>query len=72
MSVKNEKLRELATEELQRRLNDTREELRNLRFQHATGELTDHTRLRQVRRQAARLITLLAERGQLTESEGEA
>jgi len=34
----------------------------NLRFQQATGELTDFTRLRHTRRQIARLMTLLHER----------
>lgn len=62
MSVKNKKLRDLTTDELQGRLEDAREEIMNLRFQQATGELTDYTRLRQTRRQIARLITLLSER----------
>ena len=43
-------------------MNDAREELMNLRFQQATGELTDFTRLRHTRRQIARLMTMLHER----------
>ncbi|OGO29212.1 MAG: 50S ribosomal protein L29 [Chloroflexi bacterium RBG_16_54_18] len=68
MSEKNKKLRELSTNELSGRLNDAQEELMNLRFQQATGELTDHTRLRITRRQIARLETILRERE--IESEG--
>lgn len=62
MSEKTKKLRELSLDELRKQLNDAREELMNLRFQQATGELTDFSRLRHTRRQIARLITLLAER----------
>jgi large subunit ribosomal protein L29 len=62
MAQKTEKLRALSLDELHRDLNDARQELMNLRFQQATGELTDYTRLRQVRRQIARLMTLLHER----------
>ena len=68
MSENNKKLRELSTNELTGRLNDAQEELMNLRFQQATGELTDHTRLRITRRQIARLETILRERE--IESEG--
>lgn len=68
MSEKNKKLRELSTNELTGRLNDAQEELMNLRFQQATGELTDHSRLGFTRRQIARLQTLLRERE--IESEG--
>jgi large subunit ribosomal protein L29 len=68
MSEKNKKLRELSTNELAGRLNDAQEELMNLRFQQATGELTDHTRLRITRRQIARMKTILRERE--IESEG--
>jgi large subunit ribosomal protein L29 len=62
MSDQNKKLRELTEGELQGRLNDAQEELMNLRFQQATGELSDFTRLRHTRRQIARLMTLLHER----------
>lgn len=62
MSEKTKKLRDLSSDELRKHLNDAREELMKLRFQQATGELTDFTRLRQTRRQIARLMTLLAQR----------
>ena len=62
MAANTKKLRELSVEEMHKQLNDSREELMNLRFQQASGELTDSSRLRYTRRQIARLITLLAER----------
>ena len=52
----------MATEVILAKLNDTREELMKLRFQQATGELTDHTRLRHLRRDVARLMTIYDER----------
>lgn len=70
MSEKTKKLRDLSTEDLQRRLNDAREEMMNFRFQQSTGELSDLSRLRQVRRQIARLMTLLHEREQMSGTEG--
>ena len=71
MSEKNRKLRELSSEELFGRLSDAREELMNLRFQQATGEVSDHSRLRYTRRQIARLLTILHERDLEIEMEGE-
>jgi large subunit ribosomal protein L29 len=62
MSAKTSKLWEMAPHELEKQLHDAQEELMNLRFQQATGELTDHTRLRQTRRQIARLQTILRQR----------
>jgi large subunit ribosomal protein L29 len=71
MAEGTQKLRELSVGELETRLNDAREELMNLRFQQATGELTDHTRLRFTRRQIARLLTILGEREAMDFVEGE-
>jgi large subunit ribosomal protein L29 len=56
-----EDLHSLSAGELNSRLDDAREELMNLRFQQASGELTDFTRLRFTRRQIARLLTILRE-----------
>jgi len=72
MSEKNRKLRELSTAEIEKQLDDAREEMMNLRFQQATGELSDFTRLRQTRRQIARLLTILNERGTQAVAGGEA
>lgn len=69
--MKLKDVRNLSNEELVSRLNDTREELMNLRFQVSTGSLTDHTRLRQTRRTIARMLTVIRER-ELGIEEGEA
>jgi large subunit ribosomal protein L29 len=55
-------LRELTDEELTNRVRESKEELFNLRFQIATGQLTNNRRLRTVRRQIARIYTVLRER----------
>lgn len=55
-------LRALSDGEIQSRLLDNREELMNLRFQQATGELTDYNRLRYTRRTIAQMLTVLRER----------
>jgi len=60
--MKPSEIRDMATEVILAKLNDTREELMKLRFQQATGELTDHTRLRHLRRDVARLMTIYDER----------
>jgi large subunit ribosomal protein L29 len=69
--MKASEIRELSTEAIRNRLNDSKEELMRLRFQQATGELTDHSRMRQVRRRIARLLTILNEREQAVRMEGE-
>ncbi|MDI3314635.1 MAG: 50S ribosomal protein L29 [Mycobacterium sp.] len=55
-------LRELTDEELAERLRESKEELFNLRFQLATGQLNHNRRVRTVRRQIARIHTVLRER----------
>lgn len=70
--MKAAEIRELSTEEIVNRLDESREELMNLRFQQATGELVDYTRLRQTRRSIARFQTILNERVREEELEGEA
>ncbi len=63
MATKQAKeLRALNDTELEHRLGETKEELFNLRFQNATGELENVARLPQVRREIARIETLLRER----------
>ena len=54
-------IRALNTDEIEGRLEDTREELFKLRFQYATGQLTNMTRLSTARRTIARLMTVLRE-----------
>ncbi len=55
-------LRELPDHELRARLDAAKEELFNLRFQLATGQLDNPMRLRQVRRDVARILTVMRER----------
>jgi large subunit ribosomal protein L29 len=55
-------LRELGDEQLDSRLAQAKEELFNLRFQHATGQLDNTTRLGVLKREIARLHTLRRER----------
>jgi large subunit ribosomal protein L29 len=66
--AKPSELRELTDDEIETRLVETKEELFNLRFQNATGQLDNYRRLGQLRREVARLHTLIRER-QLAEQE---
>jgi len=63
-------IRALSLEEIRSRLTEAREEYFKLRFQLATGQLTDHSRLRQARREIGRLETILGERTRSTQAEG--
>jgi large subunit ribosomal protein L29 len=68
--LKASELRELTDEEIETRLVETKEELFNLRFQNATGQLDNYRRLAQLRRDVARINTIIRERqlaGQFTE-----
>lgn len=69
--MKSSQIRELSVGEIQSRLHDAREEYMNLRFQMAMGSLTDFTRLRQTRRNIARLMTILRESENVIVSESE-
>ncbi|HHW91381.1 MAG TPA: 50S ribosomal protein L29 [Firmicutes bacterium] len=60
--MKAEALRDLTDKELQEKLNDFKEELFNLRFQLATGQLENPLRIRNVRKTIARIKTILRER----------
>ncbi|MBT9258969.1 MAG: 50S ribosomal protein L29 [Clostridiales bacterium] len=60
--MKAEELRELTDEELERKIRDLKAELFNLRFQKATGQLENPMRLRDVRRDIARALTVRRER----------
>lgn len=62
-------IHELSTEEIRQRLADTREELFNLRFQWSSGQLRDNNRLIQVKRDIARMLTILRERELFEEEE---
>jgi large subunit ribosomal protein L29 len=60
--VRARELRELSDDDLDKRLQETREELFNLRFQDATGALENTARLKHVKRAIARILTIQNER----------
>jgi large subunit ribosomal protein L29 len=62
MTTQTNELRELHDEELESRLREAKEELFNLRFQMATGQLDNNRRLRTVKHDIARIYTILRER----------
>ena len=62
MTSQPSELRELHDDELETRLREAKEELFNLRFQMATGQLDNNRRLRTVRHDIARIYTILHER----------
>jgi large subunit ribosomal protein L29 len=60
--MKAEEIRAMTSEELGRKLDDLKEELFNLRFQMVTAQLDNPMRIREVRRNIARVKTILRER----------
>lgn len=68
--MKTSEIRNLKTEEVESKLADAREELRNFRFQQVNGQLTDSSQMRSKRREIARMLTILNERK--AEAKGEA
>ena len=60
--MSTEALRELSKDELSAREQELREELFNLRFQHATRQLDNTARIPQVKKEIARVLTVLRER----------
>jgi large subunit ribosomal protein L29 len=62
VALKAREILELGEQELDQLLKQNREELFNLRFQHATGQLENTARLIQVKRDIARLLTVQSAR----------
>lgn len=62
--MKVAEIKDLGIEELEQRVSDTRRELFNLRFQNATGQLENTGQLKEVRRNIARLLTVLNQKKQ--------
>ncbi len=60
--MKVNEIRNLTTEEINTKIKEAKEELFNLRFQQATGNLEQPSRIRELRHQVARLKTILHER----------
>jgi len=64
-------IRGMTTDDVRRKMDETYEELFNLRFRFMMGQLEDHNRLKTLRREIARMKTILRER-ELAQMEGEA
>ena len=69
--MKVEEIRALEDEEIQAQIDETREEMMNLRFQQSTGELSNTSRITETRRLIARFETILRERELEAAVEGE-
>lgn len=67
--MKANELRDLTDEELVDHMRDTRKQLFNLRFQHATGQLDNPRKLRLIRQDIARIMTIQNERGKQSVAE---
>jgi large subunit ribosomal protein L29 len=65
-------IRGMTTDDLRRKMDEIYEELFNLRFQFMMGQLEDHNRLTALRRDVARMKTILRERELAAQMEGEA
>jgi len=65
-------LRELPDDELRQKLDESKEELFNLRFQVVTGQLDNPRRIKEVKREIARVLTVLRERDIAAARENEA
>lgn len=57
--MKVDEIRKLSLEEKQRKVNDLKEELFNLRFQHKIGQLENPQRMKQIRHDIARVKTII-------------
>lgn len=62
--MKASELRQLTDEELQQRYDEASKELLNLRIQQSIGHIEKATRIRDVRRDLARMLTVMRERRQ--------
>ncbi len=60
--MKNNELRELSTEELNKKMSEYKEELFNLRFNQQTGNLEKPSRIKELRKLVARIKTIIRER----------
>jgi large subunit ribosomal protein L29 len=73
MAQEADMLRDLSEDELEEKLTEAKEELFNLRFQLVTGQLDNPMRIKQMRKQVARIFTVMRERElEALETEGAA
>ena len=61
-TLKNNELRNMSTEELNKKIAEYKEELFNLRFSQATGNLEKPSRIKELRKLVARMKTIIRER----------
>lgn len=59
--MKPSEIRALSANEIEAKITELRQEAMNLRFQDVSGQLTDYTRVREVRKDIARMLTILRE-----------
>ena len=69
--MKSSEIREMGLDEMQRKRDDMKEEMFNLRFQHGVGQLENTARLKQTRRDIARIETLIREQQRADKTEVE-
>jgi large subunit ribosomal protein L29 len=69
VALKPSDIRDLPLDDIEQQLAETKQELFNLRFQNATGELDNYMRLKELRRDVARIHTIIRER-ELSEEGG--
>ena len=60
--MKTSEIRELSAEEMQRRVDELKQELFNLRFQHEIGQLENPQKIKQTKRGIARVRTVMRQR----------
>jgi large subunit ribosomal protein L29 len=60
--MKASQIRELSPDEMKRKVEELKQELFNLRFQHAIGQLESPQKLKQTKRDVARVSTILRQR----------
>jgi len=65
--MKAKEIRTLSAEEIKAKIAESRHEIMNLRFQQVTGQLTDTSRLRTLRREIARMETILGQQAKAAE-----
>jgi len=68
--METKEIRALSADEIKAKIDEMRHELMNLRFQQVTGQLTDTSRLRTIRRDIGQMETILTEKRKATEQEG--
>ncbi len=66
--MKASEIKEMSLEEMQRKVGDLKEELFNLRFQHEIGQLENPQKMKQTKRDIARINTIIREIGVKSET----